>query len=737
MSVVAARHWGPVAPSDAARPARPGVRLATFSALALYGMLRWETLLKPAPNGRMLALLALTIAVAACGWVLHDRRRWIAVAVTVVAVIVMFPIAGVPFTWIRHVRIEVTANAIGQGLTALPNVLVPYLGINHWVRVVIVLGAAVLLLDAAVLMAFTSRTAGELRRAGTALPLIALAVVPSTIVKPQFPYLQGLALFALLAAFMWAERAPAREGATAIVVLALAGVGGVFIAPRIDSHRAWFDYRAIASTLAPARIASFNWQQTYGPLVWPHHGTAVFEVQAARPEYWKTENLDGFDGRAWTDSGAAAVRGLGAISAASLQQWTETIQVTLRAMRTLNVIGAGTVSQPPTDVPSGAYPGISPGTWVADSPLHPGASYRVTTYSPTPTPEQLRTAGTAYPPSVRPYLKLVLKTTYSGESFPQPTYFPRFGSPLARVNAAPPFVTRSTYAPAYALARRLVSGAATPYAFVERVMAYLRNGYTYSTNPPAGQPDPLESFLFKTRVGYCQQFAGAMALLLRMGGVPARVSVGFTPGTYNSATHSWVVADTDAHAWVEAWFPSYGWVRFDPTPPTSGATGGTTSASSGANNRSGVAAAATAHTRAGSSAAVHSRHGGSVSALIVIGPVAVLLAALLGMLWLRRFAPGASEELVSELGRALRRSGRPVADGVTLAALERQLGGSPGAAAYVRAIRLGRYSDVRALPTGSQRRALRAALAGGRGALGRLRAWWALPPRRVRSDSDG
>ena len=65
-----------------------------------------------------------------------------------------------------------------------------------------------------------------------------------------------------------------------------------------------------------------------------------------------------------------------------------------------------------------------------------------------------------------------------------------------------------------------------------------------------------------------------MALLLRMGGVPARVAVGFTNGSYNTSGHDYVVADIDAHAWVEAWFPHYGWVRFDPTPAVAPARGG-------------------------------------------------------------------------------------------------------------------------------------------------------------------
>jgi transglutaminase-like putative cysteine protease len=666
--------------------------------------------------------------------VTSERRRWIAVAATAVALIAMFPIAGVPLAWVRHVRLEVTANAIGQGLSALPNVLVPYLGINHWVRVVIVLGAAVLLFDAALLMAFTGPRTGELRRAATALPLIALAVVPSTIAKPQLPYLQGLVLFALLAAFMWADRAPVREGASTMLVVAIAGVGGVFIAPRIDSHRPWFDYRAIATTLAPSHVARFDWSQTYGPLVWPHRGLTVFAVQAARPEYWKTENLEAFNGRVWSDAKPGSLVPPGYVSPSALVQWTQTIQVTIRAMRTNNVIAAGQ-AQTPSDVPGGATPGDSLGTWVAGSTLAPGSSYRLRVYAPSPSPAQLASAGTSYGPGLTPYLTLSLPVQYSNLTIDQPITFAAFaGGNAITVGQNQALIDRSPYARADALALKLKRGAATPYAFAERVLAHFHTGYTYSTDPRSGLRYPLESFLFKTRVGYCQQFAGAMAMLLRMGGVPARVAVGFMPGKRDPATHDWVVTDIEAHAWVEAWFPGYGWVTFDPTPPASATTSSSPALPGGSNNRSGIGSAATGKNHATPSQAAHGRHGGSLSAWVVIAPLALVLAALLGVLWLKRSAAGSGDDLLAELERALRRSGRPVADGFTLAALERQLHGSPDASAYVRALRLRRYGGARAVPTGSQRRALRAALAGGRGAVGRLRAWWALPPRRVRSE---
>jgi hypothetical protein len=123
----------------------------------------------------------------------------------------------------------------------------------------------------------------------------------------------------------------------------------------------------------------------------------------------------------------------------------------------------------------------------------------------------------------------------------------------------------------------------------------------------------------------------------------------------------------------------------------------------------------------------------------VVAPLAVVLAAGAALLGTRRRRrrSGVREELLAELERALRRCGRPIADGVTLAALEERLRVSPGAAAYVRAIRVQRYGGSDRPPTLEERRALRAQLAVGLGAMGRLRALWALPPRRVASGDDG
>ncbi len=107
---------------------------------------------------------------------------------TVITVLLMFPLAGVPWEWVRHLRIAVTADGIGQGLSALPRVLVPYLGINPWIRTVTALGAAVLLLWSALIVALAPRgRLGDGRRAAALIPLIALAIVPSTLVRPSVP----------------------------------------------------------------------------------------------------------------------------------------------------------------------------------------------------------------------------------------------------------------------------------------------------------------------------------------------------------------------------------------------------------------------------------------------------------------------------------------------------------------------------------------------------------------------
>ena len=116
-------------------------------------------------------------------------------------------------------------------------------------------------------------------------------------------------------------------------------------------------------------------------------------------------------------------------------------------------------------------------------------------------------------------------------------------------------------------AQRLRAGARTPYGAVIAIETWLRStgGFAYDQSPPptAGVP-ALAHFVAEGKRGYCQHFAGAMALMLRFLGIPARVAAGFTSGKREDG--GWTVTDRNAHAWVEVWFPDYGWLSFDPTP---------------------------------------------------------------------------------------------------------------------------------------------------------------------------
>ncbi len=729
-----------------AQAERPVARLVTFTALALYGVLRWATLLSPAPGARLFGLLALAVCIVAVGAKLDGRSLAVAVAAGVCAFLAMLVIAGIPAGWLLHARVSVISQGIGQGLSALPGVLVPYIGINDWVRVVIVLGAGVLLLDAALMIAFAPRTLGDIRRVGAALPLVALAIVPSTLARPQLPYVQGVILFALLAAFLWSERTATGHLVPAVAVAGLAGLFGVILAPRLDQHHPWVNYQALATSLSSQNVDQFDWHQTYGPLQWPQHGRAVFDVRAAHPDYWKTENLDVFNGAEWAEGAGPVGSHVPSPAQWALHRWTQTLQLTIKQMKTSDVIAAGSAA-PPEHVGEGVANGASPGTWTTSgSTLGPGDSYTVSTYSPQPTGSDLAALSTGE------YL-----TSYSVQDFADEltiglpsngltvgrgplVEFAAFHSGGVPQNVIGPYnvsgtqlIEGSPYARAYALATRLAAGAATPYAFVRSVERSLSQagGFNYDQNPPVS-PYPLESFLFVNKRGYCQQFAGAMALLLRMGGVPARVATGFTPGRYDSSSKQYVVDDTDAHAWVEVWFPNYGWVRFDPTPPAAPAISGGASLLSTIGSTKGAGTGASSglgsrESRSGARAARSS--GGSPVLWIVVGAALAVCLLVIASRLRRRAPPAGGDQLVAELERALARSGRPLSADTTLAALEQRFRSAPAAEDYVRTLRLTRFGGDAQLPSPSQRRALRGQLAAGLGALGRLRAWWALPPR--------
>ncbi len=95
----------------------------------------------------------------------------------------------------------------------------------------------------------------------------------------------------------------------------------------------------------------------------------------------------------------------------------------------------------------------------------------------------------------------------------------------------------------------------------------LRESFGFTLENPSGRAeDPLAHFLLESKAGHCEYFATAMAIMLRMVGIPSRIVNGFRAGEFNEWSGHFVVRQSDAHSWVEAWFPGSGWVDFDPTP---------------------------------------------------------------------------------------------------------------------------------------------------------------------------
>ncbi len=102
--------------------------------------------------------------------------------------------------------------------------------------------------------------------------------------------------------------------------------------------------------------------------------------------------------------------------------------------------------------------------------------------------------------------------------------------------------------------------------FARRAVAWLRQNHGYSLAPtlPAGTGDPLVRWTKSREAGHCEFFAGAVVLLAREAGLPARVVTGFRGGTWNAYSNSFTVRNSDAHAWAEVFDAAAGaWLRVD------------------------------------------------------------------------------------------------------------------------------------------------------------------------------
>ena len=102
--------------------------------------------------------------------------------------------------------------------------------------------------------------------------------------------------------------------------------------------------------------------------------------------------------------------------------------------------------------------------------------------------------------------------------------------------------------------------------FIQSILNHFRNeNFHYTLMPPLMEEDPIDTFLFESRYGFCSHYATAFVYLLRVADIPARVVGGYQGGELNKAGGFLEVRQANAHAWAEVWLPNKGWTRFDPT----------------------------------------------------------------------------------------------------------------------------------------------------------------------------
>ncbi|HEU5348683.1 MAG TPA: transglutaminase domain-containing protein, partial [Ktedonobacterales bacterium] len=183
-----------------------------------------------------------------------------------------------------------------------------------------------------------------------------------------------------------------------------------------------------------------------------------------------------------------------------------------------------------------------PTIWQADRPLQAGEQYIAQGYVSTATADQL--SQVPYPDPSHP------------DSAVYPSGVVQLYIPTDEIIS--PYIKQ--------VALQATKGTTSMYDAAQHLENYLRAGFTYSTSnsePPADQ-DAVVWFL-KNKKGFCTFFASAMALMGRSLGMPTRVALGFTNGTYDQDHGVFVVTGQQAHMWTQIYFGKYGWINFEPT----------------------------------------------------------------------------------------------------------------------------------------------------------------------------
>ncbi|HYX44915.1 MAG TPA: DUF3488 and transglutaminase-like domain-containing protein, partial [Acidimicrobiales bacterium] len=376
-----------------------------------------------------------------------------------------------------------------------------------------------------------------------------------------------LYLAAVLAFLVLSERARAaspswfagraREGARALVrggarTAAVAVALAVVVAPHVPGAHS----RGLVGWREGATKGSST-RQTVSPLVDIRKrlisptGTELFRVRSTEASYWRLTSLERFDGNIWSSSGSySPARGPlpGGVSSRASQE----VVIQQFDIRTLSAIWLPAAYRPQRlDGPRGVRFDPDSSSLLTNAETAAGLQYSVQSAIPRLTATVLAPATAALPRKLEEeYLAL-------------PDDFPDSVRDLAknRTRADPTNCVSLGCSP-----EETGTGKLSPYHQARALQDWLRSSFAYDLNQRSGHDtSAIERFLFVTKAGYCEQFAGTFAAMARSVGLPARVAVGFTPGT-PSSDGVYHVTDHQAHAWPEVYLAGFGWVAFEPTP---------------------------------------------------------------------------------------------------------------------------------------------------------------------------
>jgi protein-glutamine gamma-glutamyltransferase len=552
--------------------------LALYVLASLLVSAAWLRLLDGGVDYGTVALMILlgllpTVAVA-------TGNRWTAVAVGLAALLAAASEAfGVPVTDARwgaeHDFFGPVLSSFQDGFLQFYDTQLPFRPDDFPVMNAVVM-VAIFAFSAAggVLLALR-------RPVAAAVVLVVALGWPATLVPGGRPLALGALGLAAVLAVLFLYRAGTRptrgllQGiGVAVILVGLAAAASTSNAVAKGAFLRWQGWDPYDRPDDPVGVR-YVWNSHYQGIHFPEKRTTVFKIKVSGSErslFWRATTLSDYTGNGWQESlDLGPVTG-GQIDAVGLpteahdeENWVQQ-EITVEALRDNHLVASAQPVrwEPPGDTDVQHQEGD---IVVLPRALHRGQRYTVWSYVPRVTPTELAKTGTDYPESIERYLQVIqggAEVTPFGTTNRDARMHIFFDATYDED------VLMQANRPLYDVAREVVGEAQTPYAATIALEAWFRRegGFRYDQTPPqpVGAETALAAFVTRTKRGYCQHYAGAMALMLRFLGIPARVAAGFTSGSYDDDSNEWTVTDHDAHDWVEVYFPGYGWMPFDPTP---------------------------------------------------------------------------------------------------------------------------------------------------------------------------